>query len=141
MTSRTQQTRETQHGPIVFSTGILNRYDVSFETAFPRVSRRRLALQIRQDMWRRLQKLRGFSPVIEITEVEGGLLVKAGGQVDGKFPKAHVEAQIADLLEDPKYRARWIKFASRSSHPSGTPGIRDGEARPPGYKEQEPNHA
>lgn len=117
------------------------RFDVFAEAGFPFVSPRRLALQIRQDMWRRLQRLRGFSPVIEIWEVEGGLRVKAGGQVEGRFPKAYVAAQIADLLEDRSYRERWIRYARRSSSPDrlSSPAHRRGV--PVGREEQGGQHA
>ena len=88
------------------------RWDVSAAASFPILASRRLALQIRQDMWRQLQKVRGFSPAVQITEAEGGLLVKAGGQIDGTFPKAYIEERIADLLEDPINRDRWSRYAA-----------------------------
>jgi hypothetical protein len=105
------------------------RWDVSARAAFPPCRPLTLAQQIRQDMWRRFQTLRGFTPIIEIADVQGGLHVTAGGQVDGCFPKANVEAQIADLLCDPKYRARWIRYASRSTRGSRPTGSRSYSGR------------
>ena len=88
------------------------RMDVCSEARFPDVSRGRLATQIRQDLWRELQVLRGFSPVIEILRSEGGLTVRAGGQLESVAPKAEIERKIADLLADTEKRERWVRFAA-----------------------------
>ena len=66
----------------------------------------RLAHQIRQDLWRKLQKLKGFSPVIEIE----GQRVKAGGQVDGPIPPSAIET-TQSLLNCPIHRSRWERNA------------------------------
>lgn len=83
------------------------RFDVQAVAAFPPVRRGRLAHQVRQDLWRALQSLRGFSPVIEVTTTAGGVQLRAGGRVDGAVPPG-VAAQIAALLADPEKRSRWI---------------------------------
>ena len=88
------------------------RLDVWAEARFPVVARGRLAHQIRQDMWRALQSLRGFSPVIEVTGDADGLTVRAGGQIDSMVPKTAVVARIADLLADESKRSRWIRCAA-----------------------------
>ncbi len=88
------------------------RFDVAAETVLPAADPLRLAHQIRQDMWRKLQSLRGFSPVVEITAEGQGLRVRAGGQVMGRVP-ANAAGQIADVLDNPARRARWIRHASR----------------------------
>ncbi|MBY6138852.1 hypothetical protein KUV26_05320 [Leisingera daeponensis] len=88
------------------------RFDVAAETVLPAADPLRLAHQIRQDMWRKLQRLRGFAPVVEITAAGQGLRVRAGGQVMGRLP-ANAAGLIADVLEDPARRARWIRHASR----------------------------
>lgn len=85
--------------------------DLWVSTLFPPVSKLRLARQIRQDVWRALQKVRGFSPVIEMTEGEGGLSCRIGGQVDGRFPRAHCEAVIAEVIAE--NRDRWTRWAAR----------------------------
>ncbi len=87
------------------------RFDVFSETRLPAGRKLRLAHQVRQDLWRALQDLRGFTPVIEVRDTEDGLTVKAGGQFCGVFPKASTEARIADVLADPKKRDRWNRFA------------------------------
>jgi hypothetical protein len=72
-----------------------------------------LAQLIRQDLWRALQGVRGFCPVIEVRNDEVGLAVTAGGEVTVKpFPRAKIETQIEALLADPKKRARWRRGAA-----------------------------
>lgn len=88
------------------------RFDVAAETVLPAADPLRLAHQIRQDMWRKLQSLRGFSPVVEVTQEGQGLRVRAGGQVMGRVP-ANAAAQIIEVLEDPASRGRWIRHAAR----------------------------
>ena len=56
------------------------RFDLCVETTLPLMSRRKLALQIRQDMWRVLQNLRGFLPAVSVTRLGDGVQVRAGGQ-------------------------------------------------------------
>ncbi|MDO6520221.1 hypothetical protein Q8W37_01095 [Shimia thalassica] len=89
------------------------RFDVSACTVMPSGGRLRLAQQIRQDMWRRLQNLRGFSPVVEVKDVNGALQVTAGGSIDGPFPRASIEEKLANLLADPDLRTRW---SAQSAH-------------------------
>lgn len=88
------------------------QFDVMAMTVLPVVREVPLLHQIRQDIWRALQAVRGFSPVIEAVRMEDQLKIRAGGQVAGTVPRAHVEARIADVLEDPRHRARWIRCAS-----------------------------
>lgn len=87
------------------------RFDVAAETVLPVVARQRLAQQIRQDLWRALQHLRGFSPVVRVEAREGALRVTAGGRCAGAFHQAHVQARIASVLEDPQKRQRWLNYA------------------------------
>ncbi|WP_338020478.1 hypothetical protein [Dinoroseobacter sp. PD6] len=89
------------------------RFDLAAATRMPPVAARgRLAHQIRQDLWRALQGLRGFSPVVQVTAGPEGTEVIAGGQlVAARAPKAQIEARIAALLEDPQHRARWLRHA------------------------------
>ena len=88
------------------------RFDVSACAVFPVLRRGRLARQIRQDMWRMLQDLRGFSPVVQVSSHQDGLLVRAGGRVMGRA--SGVEARIHDFLNDPNRRARWIVCARKA---------------------------
>lgn len=75
--------------------------------------RSRIAHQIRQDMWRELQRLRGFCPAVRVTAQPGGVAILAGGAVEGAVT-AHAREAIADLLNDPTLRARWIKNAQKT---------------------------
>ncbi len=88
------------------------RFDVLAETTLPPARRGRLARQIRQDLWRELRGLRGFSPVILIDATEEGVTVKAGGQflVRGAVPK-NLSNRIQALLDSPAHRARWLTWA------------------------------
>ena len=83
------------------------------------------ARQIRQDLWRALQSVRGFMPVVEATSDHSGeagpgarVMVTAGGRLDvPQAPRAAMEARIRDLLEDPSNRARWRAHAARRARP------------------------
>ncbi|MBS0125192.1 hypothetical protein KB874_13960 [Aestuariicoccus sp. KMU-90] len=88
------------------------RFDVAAESRFPPARPGRLAHQIRQDLWRELQGLRGFSPVIQIDADERGLTVTAGGRLEAaSLPHDLARARIAALLECPRHRARWLAWA------------------------------
>ncbi|AJE48091.1 hypothetical protein [Celeribacter indicus] len=92
------------------------RFDFAATTVLPggaELSRRRIAHQVRQDMWRALRDLRGFSPVVEVVPRDGGMKITAGGSVAGRFPKDASTARVAALLEAPDLRARWVAFARR----------------------------
>ncbi len=84
------------------------RLDFAVATELAGAAPKRLAHQVRQDLWRALQGLRGFSPVVEIA----GDVVRAGGQVDGRVPSNAV-AIAQGVLDDPANRARWMRCAKR----------------------------
>ena len=88
------------------------RFDVAAGTTLPDGGRLRLAMQVRQDLWRALQALRGFAPVVQVTRRDGICEVVAGGRVDGVHNKARVEERISEMLSDPACRARWSAFAA-----------------------------
>jgi|SRR6056297_919037 len=89
------------------------RFDVAATSAFPPVRRGRLAQQIRQDLWREVRGLRGFSPVIQIdAPASGQMIVRAGGRLEGGAP-AGLRDRIKDLLDSPAHRARWLTWADR----------------------------
>lgn len=88
------------------------RWDVCAQTRLPDGRRGRLAHQIRQDLWRALQRLRGFAPAVSVERSEGGLLITAGGAVAGAIPPG-TQSRITQLLADPALRARWIAGARR----------------------------
>ncbi|WP_121064190.1 hypothetical protein [Chachezhania antarctica] len=88
------------------------RMDVSAETVLADSNRLKIAQQVRQDLWRALQRLRGFSPVVRVTRTGDGLHVCAGGQVDGAVSASVVET-IEGVLNDPRKRKRWVRHATR----------------------------
>lgn len=96
--------------PLVLTRRLPPRFDVAAEANFNATSRRRLAHQIRQDLWRALQDVRGFSPVIQVSREEEGLAVKAGGRVEGRVHPG-LNDRIARLLADPALRQRWERHA------------------------------
>ena len=89
------------------------RFDVAVDVELPLAGRRFVAQQVRQDIWRALQNLRGFSPVVEVLRLDDRLVVKAGGQVDGgNFPKAWAEGVLSTVLDNADNQARWVRNSS-----------------------------
>nr|WP_043768801.1 hypothetical protein [Roseivivax isoporae] len=87
------------------------RFDVSATARLPHANLHRLARAVRQDLWRKLQGLRGFSPVVEIERQGDDLSIRAGGRLhDRQFPP-DVEERIRDLLHSADARARWLSWA------------------------------
>ncbi|WP_372833764.1 hypothetical protein [Puniceibacterium confluentis] len=93
----------SRHWPVVF--------DLVACTHLPLLRANRLARQIRQDIWRELRHLRGFSPAVEIVHEGAGLKVRAGGSLMAGAAPAGTSAQLAALLNDPERRARWCHWA------------------------------
>lgn len=89
------------------------RWDVRIDREWPvpvRPSRRRYAHQIRQDIWRAAQRVRGFLPIVRIGWAEGSLIVTAGGALlAGPAPK--LSDILAGVLDDPRNRQRWGRYA------------------------------
>ena len=88
------------------------RFDVAARTRLPRLRAGVLAHEIRKDLWRELRGLRGFLPVVEVTDAGDALWVRAGGQAAGPVP-AGTAARIAAVLEDAGRRARWCAHARK----------------------------
>lgn len=87
------------------------QFDLKASTRLPRLNPSRLARQIRQDLWRELKGLRGFSPVIQVVTENSGMTIHAGGQLRaGPAPK-DTRQKIQALLDDPARRARWSIWA------------------------------
>lgn len=86
------------------------RFDVAAETVLPLARPARLAHQIRQDMWRALQSVRGFSPVVRVEARDGAMHVRAGGRAVAPVA-ASLSQRIADVLEDTANRQRWLRHA------------------------------
>lgn len=86
------------------------------------------ARQIRQDLWRALQRVRGFAPVVEVAsdhsgqggEAEGAVrvMVSAGGRLDvAQAPREVMEEKLRALLSSRSNRARWRAHARRRARP------------------------
>lgn len=86
------------------------QFDVEATTRLPRLRARVLAHEVRKDLWRLLRSQRGFSPVIQLSEREGGLCLRAGGQIAGPVPGG-LGPRIAQMLETPALRSRWANHA------------------------------
>ncbi|MEL7093096.1 MAG: hypothetical protein AAFN94_15290 [Pseudomonadota bacterium] len=71
----------------------------------------KLAHQIRQDLWRALQRVRGFSPVVALEPVAEGWTVTAGGRVAGRASPRDI-ARAQAVLDNRANRARWARFAA-----------------------------
>ena len=97
-------------GQVTVSRQLPARFDVSANTQLAGGNALRIAMQVRQDMWRALQGLRGFSPVVQVTPVNGALNIEAGGRVMGNVAST-LEVDIQSVLENPKNRVRWLKCA------------------------------
>ena len=86
------------------------RFDFAVRTTLGPGNALRLAHQIRQDMWRALQDLRGFSPVVRLEPQAAGWDVTAGGRALGSVPARHM-AVAQSVLDCPQNQARWIRHA------------------------------
>lgn len=91
------------------------RFDFAAQTVISGgagLRRGRIAHQVRQDMWRALQDLRGFAPVVRVLVRGDDLEITAGGAVSGRFPKTQCEAAVAEVLADSVNRARWMRTSA-----------------------------
>ena len=85
------------------------RWDVAATASFPKCKALRLAHQIRQDMWRELQKIKGFCPAVEI-RLGDTFQVKAGGRV-ARHVHPNANQWVQDLLNSDTHRRRWLAYA------------------------------
>ena len=95
---------------------IAKRFPLSFgllaETNFPVFRPKILAWQIRQDMWRLLQNLRGFLPAVEVRVNVFCMHVRAGGQLTCSVHVQSAQINLQNMLDDPVYRKRWKDYAT-----------------------------
>ncbi|MCF6443920.1 DUF6497 family protein [Nereida sp. MMG025] len=86
-------------------------WDVAAQAHLPMgtrgVGRARLAHLIRQDVWRALQSLRGFSPMVQVQRDADGYAVRAGGSVQGAVPST-AQATVQSVLGNPSNIKRWV---------------------------------
>lgn len=99
---------EEEGGALVMARRWPLRFDLAVSAQLPDAGRRWIAHQLRQDLWRALRGIRGFAPAVRVVRHTGGLCVTAGGEVAGRFDRAHAEARIAAMLADRANRARWL---------------------------------
>lgn len=95
---------------LVVARSLPPRFDVVAQTQLPSVRRLSLAHQVRQDIWRALQSVRGFSPVVEVTRSGEQLLVRAGGRAPHPIA-ANLGQRLQDVLDDTANRRRWLRHA------------------------------
>ena len=87
------------------------RFDVAAEAVVPGAADLlRLAHQVRQDVWRAVRRVRGFSPVVEVTQTETMLHIRAGGRASPPVSDV-VSRRIQAVLDDPANRSRWLRHA------------------------------
>lgn len=101
-----------EEGALTLARRVPVRFDLAVETQIQAGAKLRLAQQIRQDIWRVLQHVRGYSPVVRVESAGDMVNVIAGGQVNGRFAKDLAEARIAEVLENPANRARWQRCSA-----------------------------
>jgi hypothetical protein len=88
------------------------RWDVAVQTVLTGCADRNraaIAHQVRQDLWRALSRVRGFSPIVEVTRSGADMHLRAGGRLDAPAPD--LKARIAGVLNHPAARARWCARA------------------------------
>lgn len=100
-----------EDGAVTLTRRLPVAFDLDARGTFPPARKTRLAHQIRQDLWRMLRHIRGFSPVVRVEDDGAGLTVTAGGRIAGPCAKAQAEMRIAALLSCPRTRARWLAHA------------------------------
>ncbi len=100
-------------GALTVTRQVPPRFDVAVATVLPLADPLRLAQQIRQDMWRAVQNVRGFSPVVKVEEQGDGLLVTAGGRVAGRV-SGNLASEIRAVLDDETKQTRWLRYARRN---------------------------
>lgn len=87
------------------------RFDVAATTRLPPMRLVPLVHMVRQDIWRALRRLRGFAPVVEAWEVEAGVKLRAGGQVQDRVAHSVAEQVLVSVLDNSDNRARWLRCA------------------------------
>ncbi|MEM6624356.1 MAG: hypothetical protein AAF674_19195 [Pseudomonadota bacterium] len=88
--------------------------DLPADPLSPQV-RARLAHQIRQDIWRAAQRVRGFVPRVTLEQTDGHLTIRAGGTITTDTPcPAGLTDALAAILQNDKNRRRWMTHATRA---------------------------
>ncbi len=104
-----------EEGAVTLCRHLPPRFDFCVTAWLPIGDPVRLAHQIRQDMWRALQSLRGFSPVVKLLASDGGWQVMAGGRAAAAVPPLVID-RLEALLSCASARRRWVEFARRGRY-------------------------
>lgn len=107
-----------ENGAVVLTRRIPPHFDIkaSAQISVPGgLSLTALASQVRQDTWRALRAVRGFSPVVRVERQDDTVTVTSGGHVPRSGNMALIEAKVQDVLDDPANRRRWLAHAGRKS--------------------------
>ncbi|MEL7154469.1 MAG: hypothetical protein AAFN51_11895 [Pseudomonadota bacterium] len=75
----------------------------------------RIAHQVRQDIWRACQRVRGFLPLVEVSTSGNETVIRAGGSLmtrSGHVPS--LEIKVAAVLDCADNIARWQRHARRA---------------------------
>lgn len=111
---------ETDAGVLHARTGAPDRWDVSVARTWvlgAPISRRRLARQVRQDIWRALQATRGFSPRVLVATQATEIHITGGGSIASSRAAPVLAERIADILDNPDNRRRWATHARAQTKP------------------------
>ncbi|MEL6700449.1 MAG: hypothetical protein AAFO58_02035 [Pseudomonadota bacterium] len=91
------------------------RFDIAESTQVPLCDPARLIWQVRQDLWRKLQRLRGFSPVVRVTPEAGQFTLTAGGRLEAGRGYPAVSQDIRDVICDRQRQERWLRWARKEA--------------------------
>ena len=76
--------------------------------------RARLACQIRQDLWRAVRHVRGFVPLVAVSDNSGVLVLEGGGRLDtASGHRPSLSTALGRVLDDPRNTTRWTAWAAR----------------------------
>ncbi|MEM9046834.1 MAG: hypothetical protein AAGC81_19315 [Pseudomonadota bacterium] len=107
---------ESDDAVVLAPRGIAPHWDLAVERSLPcptRCSRRHVARQIRQDLWRAMQVMRGFVPIVSVSWADQSAEIRAGGRfLCGAAPPNAFET-IASVLDNEDNRRRWLAHATR----------------------------
>ena len=116
---------QTDAGILHARAGLADRWDIAVSRDLPStsaISRSRYAAQVRQDIWRALQDIRGFVPRVLVQTGPESIQITGGGtQVTGRTTPG-MAARIAHILDNPDNRRRWANHArARANTVRGDP--------------------
>lgn len=119
-------------GDTLHAARLAQGWDLSAETTLSvdprgRFFPRRLARQVRQDIWRALRAQRGYAPMVSVSPLApdrvclragGSLLASAGASA---AQTERLTARLTAVLTQPANRTRWIAQSTVHTPPEETP--------------------